>query len=322
MSFARVDASGQERSTILDGDRLLDLRSIIVDLRSIFVDPSGESFAAGGVARATSARAQGWLPAPGPLGLLRHCALIARPSAIGIGMKYEDESGSERPSQPIHFLKRPNTVTGPNDVDDPHASTKTDWEVQLGGVIGSRASSLESPADSMPHVAGFIPVNDDASVRAAGDAVAAKFGRAHVVVNNAGIGTQGTVADHPDDEWARVFDINVIEMARISRAALPYLRCSPDEVIVRTASVAATAGRPQRALCSASMVAVLASTRAMAADHLTEGIRVSFVNPGTADTPWHTSPARVPGLAQANPSRPTGECRTCGSRTPTASRHA
>jgi NAD(P)-dependent dehydrogenase (short-subunit alcohol dehydrogenase family) len=75
-------------------------------------------------------------------------------------------------------------------------------------------------------------------------------------------------------------------MARVSRAALPYLRRSPAAAIVNTCSVAATAGLPQRAVYSASKGAVLALTLAMATDHVREGIRVNCVNPGTADTPW------------------------------------
>jgi len=129
-------------------------------------------------------------------------------------------------------------------------------------------------------------VADDASVRAAIEAVAAKFGRIDILVNNAGIGAQGTVADNTDKEWARVLSINVLGMVRTSRAALPYLRKSSAAAIVNMGSIAATAGLPERALYSASKGAVTALTRAMAADHLREGIRVNAVNPGTADTPW------------------------------------
>ncbi|KQM16179.1 short-chain dehydrogenase [Plantibacter sp. Leaf171] len=129
-------------------------------------------------------------------------------------------------------------------------------------------------------------VADDASVRAAVDAIVARFGRLDIVVNNAGIGAQGSVEDNDDEEWHRVFDINVVGMARVARAALPHLRESPAASIVNTASIAATAGLPQRALYSATKGAVLSLTRAMAADHLREGVRVNCVNPGTADTPW------------------------------------
>lgn len=129
-------------------------------------------------------------------------------------------------------------------------------------------------------------VTDDASVRAAVDDAAAELGGLDVLVNNAGIGAQGGVEDNPDDEWHRVLDVNVVGMVRVTRAALPYLRASSRAAIVNTASIAATAGLPQRALYSASKGAVAALTRAMAADLLPEGIRVNAVNPGTADTPW------------------------------------
>ena len=129
-------------------------------------------------------------------------------------------------------------------------------------------------------------VSDDPSVRAAVAEVVRELGGLDVLVNCAGIGAQGTVADNDDAEWHRVLDVNVLGMVRTSRAALPALRRSPAAAIVNVGSIAATAGLPQRALYSASKGAVLALTRAMAADHLTEGIRVNCVNPGTADTPW------------------------------------
>jgi 2-keto-3-deoxy-L-fuconate dehydrogenase len=129
-------------------------------------------------------------------------------------------------------------------------------------------------------------VTDDASVRAAVDEAAAELGGIDVLVNNAGIGAIGTVADNPDEQWHRVFDVNVVGIVRVTRAALPHLRRSAHAAIVNTCSIAATAGLPQRALYSATKGAVLALTLAMAADHLPEGIRVNCVNPGTADTPW------------------------------------
>ena len=129
-------------------------------------------------------------------------------------------------------------------------------------------------------------VADDASVRAAVARVVEELGGLDVVVNNAGIGAAGTVADNSDEEWHRVLDVNVLGMVRVTRAALPHLRTSVAPAVVNTSSIAATAGLPQRALYSASKGAVLALTRAMAADHIADGIRVNCVNPGTADTPW------------------------------------
>ena len=129
-------------------------------------------------------------------------------------------------------------------------------------------------------------VTDDASVRLAVDAAAERLGGIDILVNNAGIGAIGTVADNPDHQWHHVFDVNVVGIVRVTRAALPYLRASQHAAIVNTCSIAATAGLPQRALYSATKGAVLSLTLAMAADHIQEGIRVNCVNPGTADTPW------------------------------------
>jgi 2-keto-3-deoxy-L-fuconate dehydrogenase len=129
-------------------------------------------------------------------------------------------------------------------------------------------------------------VRDDAQVRTAVASAAGHLGGLDVLINNAGIGAQGTVEDNDDEEWRDVFEVNVFGMARTARAALPYLRRSEHAAIVNTCSIAATVGLPSRALYSATKGAVLSLTLAMAADHLREGIRVSCVNPGTADTPW------------------------------------
>ncbi|MFJ6313847.1 SDR family NAD(P)-dependent oxidoreductase [Pseudarthrobacter oxydans] len=129
-------------------------------------------------------------------------------------------------------------------------------------------------------------VSDRGSVEAAVEAVARTFGGIDVVINNAGIGATGTVADNDDEDWLRVLDVNVVGMVRVSAAALPHLKRSKAAAIVNIGSIAATHGLPQRALYSASKGAVDALTRAMAADHLRQGIRVNCVNPGTADTPW------------------------------------
>lgn len=153
---------------------------------------------------------------------------------------------------------------------------------------GARVACLDLKPDDLPEPLHGIEcdVTDDAAVRAAVDEVVTRFGRLDVVVNNAGIGAIGTIADNADDEWLRVLDVNVVGMVRVARAALPHLRNSPAAAIVNTCSIAATAGLPQRAVYSASKGAVLSLTLAMACDHVREGIRVNCVNPGTADTPW------------------------------------
>ncbi len=153
---------------------------------------------------------------------------------------------------------------------------------------GARAAALDLDCSATPGGALGVTtdIRDDTSVRAAIEQVVSTWGRIDVLVNNAGVGAQGGVEDNDDAEWHRVIDVNVLGLVRVSRAALPHLRRSPSAAIVNICSIAATAGLPQRALYSASKGAVLALTRAMAADHLREGIRVNCVNPGTADTPW------------------------------------
>ncbi|MEN3307526.1 MAG: hypothetical protein V7603_3728 [Micromonosporaceae bacterium] len=153
---------------------------------------------------------------------------------------------------------------------------------------GARVACLDLEPGGLPEpLLGLkADVSDDIEVRAAVQAAAQALGGIDILVNNAGIGAQGTVADNSDAEWHRVFDVNVVGMVRVSRAALPHLRESRHAAIVNTCSIAAHAGLPDRALYSASKGAVQSLTLAMAADHLAEGIRVTCVSPGTADTPW------------------------------------
>ena len=129
-------------------------------------------------------------------------------------------------------------------------------------------------------------VSDAAVVVASIRTVVDRLGRLDILVNNAGIGAVGNVAANDDDEWHRVLDVNVVGIARVTRAALPYLASSPHAAIVNTASVVAVVGVPNRALYSATKGAVAALTLAMAADHVGQGIRVNAVLPGTTDTPW------------------------------------
>lgn len=107
-----------------------------------------------------------------------------------------------------------------------------------------------------------------------------------IVVNCAGIGAVGTIEQATEDEWARVYDTNVVGTARISSRSLALLRKSKSASIVNICSIAATVGLPDRAVYSASKGAVLSLTKAMAADLIKDNIRVNCVNPGTADTPW------------------------------------
>jgi 2,4-didehydro-3-deoxy-L-rhamnonate hydrolase len=92
-------------------------------------------------------------------------APIARPHQIlCIGLNYSDhaaETGAAIPDEPIMFTKSPNTLVGPNDdVRIPRGSTKLDWEVELGMVIGSRTSYLDTVEQARSAIAGYLVVND------------------------------------------------------------------------------------------------------------------------------------------------------------------
>jgi 2-keto-3-deoxy-L-fuconate dehydrogenase len=154
--------------------------------------------------------------------------------------------------------------------------------------LGARAAALDLDPGGAPGGCLGIAcdVTDDASVRHAVERAGRELGGIDLVINNAGVGAQGDISGNSDEEWHRVYDLNVLGIVRTTRAALPYLRASKAAAVVNMCSIAATAGLPQRALYSATKGAVLALTKAMAADHLREGIRVNCVNPGTAATPW------------------------------------
>jgi NAD(P)-dependent dehydrogenase (short-subunit alcohol dehydrogenase family) len=146
-------------------------------------------------------------------------------------------------------------------------------------------------------------VTDEASVVSAVTKAAAHFGGIDILINNAGIGAQGTVEENEIDEWQRVFDVNVFGMVRMSKACLPHLRKSKHPAVVNTASIVSWTGLPKRACYGASKGAVYALTLAMAADYAAERIRVNCVCPGTVDTPWVgrlLAAAPDPAAARAN----------------------
>lgn len=168
--------------------------------------------------------------------------------------------------------------------------------IVTGGASGIGAATAALLAERGATVAVFdrtaidgsfvVDVTDDATVVAGVEAVAAKYGRIDILVNNAGIGAGGGIEANDDAEWHRVLDVNVLGVTRLTRAALPWLKASPHASIVNTCSVVANTGLVNRALYSASKGAVLALTRAMAADLVKDGVRVNCVSPGTAATPW------------------------------------
>ncbi|WP_228001880.1 fumarylacetoacetate hydrolase family protein [Nocardia australiensis] len=134
-------------------------------------DIDGAFLAENGIVRVREALEAGHLvPASEELRSARIGAPIARPGAIVcVGQNYAAhaaESGDNPPETPIIFFKHPNTIVGPYDpVPLPPGSEKTDWEVELGVVIGKRTSYLRSIDEAMAHIAGYV-VSNDVSERA------------------------------------------------------------------------------------------------------------------------------------------------------------
>lgn len=153
---------------------------------------------------------------------------------------------------------------------------------------GATVAVIDRKIDHLPEGSHGIvcDITDTREVNKAVAEVVATFGRLDVLINNAGIGASGDVGANSDEEWHQVFDVNVVGTARMSRAALPHLGKSPHAAIVNTCSTIAFVGVPNRALYSASKGAIASLTLAMAADHISAGIRVNAVAPGTAETPW------------------------------------
>jgi 2-keto-4-pentenoate hydratase/2-oxohepta-3-ene-1,7-dioic acid hydratase in catechol pathway len=158
MQLMRIGAPGAERPVVrLDQDTYLDVSDVVPDFNEAF-------FADGGIVALRSVVAERAGQGQ-PFGDVRIGAPIARPHQIlCIGLNYSDhaaETGQAVPTEPILFTKSPNTLVGPyDDVRIPRGATKTDWEVELGIVIGTRASYLEDDQAARDTIAGFVLVND------------------------------------------------------------------------------------------------------------------------------------------------------------------
>ena len=160
MYLMRIGAPGAEKPVVrLDDHGYVDLSDVVDDFDETFFGTGGLDRIRPVVAeRAASGEVS-------PFAGERVGAPIGRPHQIlGIGLNYADhaaETGQAVPSEPILFNKSPNTLIGPNDdVRIPRGSTKTDWEVELGIVIGRRTSYLASVAEAASAIAGFLVVND------------------------------------------------------------------------------------------------------------------------------------------------------------------
>jgi 2-keto-3-deoxy-L-fuconate dehydrogenase len=125
-----------------------------------------------------------------------------------------------------------------------------------------------------------LDVRDEAQI------VAALPAAVDVLINCAGIGSTTNAPDTPLEVWENVFAVNARGTFLMCKHAIPIMRTRGGGAIVNVGSVAGLVGLKNRAAYSASKGAVLALTRALAIDHVAEGIRVNAVCPGTVDSPW------------------------------------
>jgi 2-keto-4-pentenoate hydratase/2-oxohepta-3-ene-1,7-dioic acid hydratase in catechol pathway len=161
MRLLRVGEPGAERPAVESDGRWLDAGSVTDDF-------DGRFFAGDGIARLRSALEGGQLPEV-PRDGVRIGAPVATPGkVVCIGLNYRDhaaETGADVPAEPVVFMKDPSTVIGPNDqVLVPRGSQKTDWEVELGVVIGARARYLADTDAARDVIAGYL-VSHDVSER-------------------------------------------------------------------------------------------------------------------------------------------------------------
>ncbi len=129
-------------------------------------------------------------------------------------------------------------------------------------------------------------VTQDADCRRAVDEVVGDWGRVDILVNNVGIGgPAGTAVDVDLQAWDEALRVNVTSMMLMARHAIPHMRRQGQGAIVNVASVAGLIGGHPHLLYPTSKGAVINMTRAMAAQHGTEGIRVNCIAPGMVYTP-------------------------------------
>ena len=160
MKLMRLGQVGAERPVVrLDETTYVDVSDVVDDFdESFFGADRMDELRAVVAERAAAGDVR-------TFGVERVGAPIARPHQIlCIGLNYSDhaaETGQTVPDEPILFTKSPNTLVGPyDDVRIPRGSTKTDWEVELGVVIGRRTSYLDSVDEARDAIAGFVLVND------------------------------------------------------------------------------------------------------------------------------------------------------------------
>jgi 2-keto-3-deoxy-L-fuconate dehydrogenase len=166
------------------------------------------------------------------------------------------------------------------DVDERAAAATAEEVTAAGGTATSAALDVRQDLDdTLPPL------------------VADHLGDLDALINNAGVGTPGTILETAEDDWRRLFAVNVDGVFHCTRAVLPRMLHRGHGRIVNVASVAGVTGLTNRFAYCATKGAVVSMTRALALDYAKTGVRVNCVCPGTIDTPW------VEGMAASAPDR-------------------
>jgi 2-keto-4-pentenoate hydratase/2-oxohepta-3-ene-1,7-dioic acid hydratase in catechol pathway len=157
VQLLRLGEPGSERPAVRHDGSTYDLTPLTADVDGRFLD-------SGGIGATRAALAAGELPVLDEAGLRVGPPIAPPGKVVCIGLNYRDhaeETGAEIPAEPVVFLKTADTIVGPYDeVLIPRKSVKTDWEVELGVVIGRTARYLESDADALACVAGYVLSHD------------------------------------------------------------------------------------------------------------------------------------------------------------------
>lgn len=156
--------------------------------------------------------------------------------------------------------------------------------------VDLRADAAEETVDKIATSGGkalavVADVSSADSVASAVERTVAEWGALHLLYNNAGVNSSGSVVEATEEDWDRCFAVNAKGTFLCSRAAAPHLRQAGGGAIVNQASVAALAGIPNFAAYCAAKGAVVSLTRSMAVDLAAAGIRVNAICPGTVYTP-------------------------------------
>jgi meso-butanediol dehydrogenase / (S,S)-butanediol dehydrogenase / diacetyl reductase len=144
-----------------------------------------------------------------------------------------------------------------------------------------------------------VDVADPWAVEAMVAHTVATFGGLDVLVNNAGMGTVGSLAATSDETWRRVLAVNLDGVFHGLRAAIPRLRARGGGAVVNIASISGLAGDHGFAAYNAAKAGVINLTRSAALDHARHGIRINAVAPGLVDTPIVAAAKAIPGAVEA-----------------------